>query len=251
VANIPLLTHCTLTGVDARTDLHALCDMSSDYPLVEWGFLYSPKRQGQPGRYPSVDLLRQAFTELPAHVRVALHVCGSGVSHLVDSEPVVSELVGLVGSRGGRVQLNFNAHAIGSTFTLDQVCISLEQYSTVEFITQYNQANVHVWKLLRECKNHSVLFDASGGRGIETSKWEVPLPCVRCGYAGGLGPGNVALEVQRIAALTGEAPYWIDMEGKLRDGDDWFDLNACEAVLRALFVSVLADSEASKLPLSA
>lgn len=228
------LTHCTLTGVDAKTDLQSLCDLSREFPVVEWGFLYSPKRQGQLGRYPSVDFLSDAFNDLPAQVRVALHVCGSGVSNLLDGEPVVTELAKFLGSRNGRIQLNFNARAVGDTFALHQVRNCIERFSTIEFITQYNEANTHVWESLKGCKNHSVLFDASGGRGIKASRWETPLLNLRCGYAGGLGPENVALEARKIGALVDNAPFWIDMEGKLRDRDDWFDLKACQSVLKAL-----------------
>lgn len=228
------ITYCTLTGVDERTDLSMIAGLSTQYPSVEWGFLYSPKRQGQPGRYPSVEFLQAAFKTLPANVNVAFHVCGEGVHQLIEGEATVSELVKLVGQRAGRIQLNFNAHAIGSTFTIEQVRFCIETHSPIEFITQYNQSNVHVWKLLKDCKNHSVLFDASGGRGIETTDWEAPLPGVRCGYAGGLGPANVAAALTKILEATGNAPFWIDMEGKLRDGDDWFDLNAARAVLDAV-----------------
>ena len=102
------LTHCTLTGVDEKTALHELIDLSVEHPIAEWGFLYSPKRQGQPGRYPSVAMLSKSFSYLPAYVRVALHVCGQGVPDLLTGESTVSGLVAMVGERSGRVQLNFN-----------------------------------------------------------------------------------------------------------------------------------------------
>lgn len=97
------ITRCTLTGVDNRTELESIAALSEQYPFVEWGFLYSPKRQGQAGRYPSISFLRKAFKELPEQVNIALHVCGSGVPQLIDCEPIASELVQLVGLRGGRV----------------------------------------------------------------------------------------------------------------------------------------------------
>ena len=103
-----LLTHVTLTGMDDHTDLAALAALSARYPLVEWGFLYSPKRQGQGGRYPSVETLRHAFRGLPLNVSVALHVCGAGVPNLLSGEPVITGLVEDVAVRGGRVQLNFS-----------------------------------------------------------------------------------------------------------------------------------------------
>lgn len=228
------LTHCTLTGVDENTDLAMVANLSAQHPVVEWGFLYSPKRQGQPGRYPSANLLLKAFKELPGYVKVALHVCGAGVPQLIDAEPVVSELVQLVGQRGGRVQLNFNARTIDDKFTLAQVHECIARYPDVQFITQNNSANAEVWKYLNDLSNHSILFDASGGKGIETDEWLPPIEGVRCGYAGGLGPVNVAAELKEIHAVTGDTPFWIDMEGKLRDNEDRFDLTAVEAVLQAI-----------------
>lgn len=243
--NFGKLTHCTLTGVDEKTDLPELIDLSVEHPIAEWGFLYSPKRQGQPGRYPSVGFLRKSFHELPLHVRVALHICGSGVLQLIEGEPVVTELVQLVGQRGGRIQLNFSAHAI-SNFTLDRVRDCIQRFPLIEFITQYNEANVHVWKSLCDVPNHSVLFDASGGRGIAADAWSAPLDGVRCGYAGGLGPQNMALELQEIQTVAGDAPFWIDMEGKLRDGADWFDVGACKTTLEGLATVALIDSGESE-----
>jgi predicted TIM-barrel enzyme len=228
------LTFCTLTGVDENTPLGELSSLSNRYPVVEWGFLYSPKRQGQPGRYPSVEYLRMAFSQLPAHVNVALHVCGDGVRQLIYAETFVTELVRLVEQRGGRVQLNFNAHRAESEFSLAQVRACIARYPGVQFITQYNTANAHVWEELKDLSNHSVLFDASGGNGISPSEWMPPLKGVACGYAGGLGPDNVDTELARIHAVTGNAPFSIDMEGKLRDRDDCFNRNAAKAVLDAV-----------------
>jgi hypothetical protein len=58
---------------------------------------------------------------------------------------------------------------------------------------------------------------------------------VRCGYAGGLGPANVADELPRIAAAAGARDFWIDMASSLREpGSGAFSLDACERVLAAV-----------------
>lgn len=235
-----VLTFCTLTGLDEKTPLNEIDSLSRQFPIVEWGFLYSPKRQGHPGRYPSVEFLRNAFKELPAHVKVALHVCGAGVPQLIDAEPVVSELVQLVGQRGGRVQLNFNARTTEDKFTVAQIHACIARHPDVQFITQHNGANANVWLPLKDLPNHAVLFDASGGKGISADQWLPPLDGMRCGYAGGLGPDNVSAELTKIRAVAGTAPFWIDMEGKLRDSDDWFDLGVSKAVLQAVTGSFLS-----------
>ncbi|WP_291517410.1 hypothetical protein [Acidovorax sp.] len=223
------LTHCTLTGVDEKTALHELIDLSVDHPIAEWGFLYSPKRQGQPGRYPSIAMLGKSFSDLPANVRVALHVCGQGVPDLLAGESKVSRLVAMVGERGGRVQLNFNQTR--EPIDLDALRDFLKANHALQVITQHNDANSHVWPALQGAGNHAVLFDSSGGRGILAGQWQQALNGVPCGYAGGLGCNNLDEQLEAIAAAAGSASTWIDMEGSLRrmdaDGHDWFSLEHC------------------------
>lgn len=234
---------CTLTGVDESTDLPTLTALSREFPIVEWGFLYSPKRQGLPGRYPSADSLRRAFTELSPEVRVALHVCGGGVPDLLEGESVVSELVELVAARNGRVQLNFNQTR--DPLDLGQLIGFMSRHPALTVITQHNLANYWLWRLLRVAANHAVLFDASGGRGLLPEAWPEPLPGVPCGYAGGLGPENLSEQLTRIQAVAGNAAIWVDMEGRLRtvgaDGVDRFDLGRCRACLTSMAEALVAE----------
>lgn len=230
VTTTPHLTHITMTGVDDHTDLTSLAVLSDRYQLAEWGFLYSPKRQGQGWRYTSVETLHYALLSLPEYVRVALHVCGAGVPNLLAGEPVVSGLVESVAARAGRIQLNFNQAR--DNIDLDMLTALLERFPSLKIIIQHNESNETVWERL--CGSHAnfiALFDSSGGRGIERSAWPTPLPGIRCGYAGGLGPNNLAKTLPRIFAAAGGHPHWIDMEGKLRRQDDVFDLQLAEACL--------------------
>lgn len=230
------LTHFTLTGVDEKTSLESVASLSESHPVAEWGFLYSPSRQGLPGRYPSIKTLVRAFQSLPPHVRVAMHVCGSGVSNLIVGKSAERQLLDLVAARGGRVQLNFNQ--LRYPVALGELIALLDAYRDVTFITQINKSNHGVWESLAErgAINHVGLFDASGGRGIVRSEWPQPLP-ISCGYAGGLGPDNIQQELDRIAAVAGSRSVWVDMEGKLRrtdaSGVDWLDLDACRTCLEA------------------
>jgi hypothetical protein len=57
---------------------------------------------------------------------------------------------------------------------------------------------------------------------------------VACGYAGGIGPDSIGADLTRIAEAVGEGVIWIDMEGRVRDEADRFDLNRVETVLRAV-----------------
>lgn len=217
---------CTFTGADEHTPIESLTGLSMIYPFIEWGLLYSPKRQGQPGRYPSVEFLKKQLTELPPYVKLALHICGAGVPALLSGECVVSELVSLIEARGGRVQLNFNIQH--GEVSLDQLDEFLGAHPNLHVITQHNLANADVWEALQSNANHALLFDGSGGRGILADSWPAPLGEILCGYAGGLGPENLAAQLPLIMSAASGRPFWIDMEGKLRDQDDRFNIHDAE-----------------------
>ena len=66
------------------------------------------------------------------------------------------------------------------------------------------------------------------------------------GYAGGLGPDNIESELQRIAAAAGDAPFWIDMETRVRsDNDEQFDLNKVRRCLEITAPLVSTESVAT------
>jgi hypothetical protein len=199
------------------------------------GFLYSPLLQCRSARYPSSCIIRRALETLPSHARVALHFCGIAVPRALAELEDESSLVSLVDSRGGRVQLNFDDTRL--PVALDQVWRLLDRYPKTTFIAQENEANRGRSQSISSLdhRNYSVFFDSSGGRGVTCADWPTPLP-LPCGYAGGIGPGNLEFELQRIRAAAGQRPIWIDMETKVRrieatTGADVFDLDAAAACL--------------------
>ena len=66
--------------------------------------------------------------------------------------------------------------------------------------------------------NLSFLFDESKGRGTLAANWPgvAEAAGVPFGYAGGLGPENVAAQLARMALAAHGAPVWVDMESSLR-----------------------------------
>jgi hypothetical protein len=224
------LSNCSLTGIDEATPLVELAVVSDMYPYAEWGFLYSPKRQGTPGRYPSVARIQRAFKELPPYVRVALHVCGSGVSQLLGGEPVVSGLVEQVRTRGGRVQLNFDAAA--GEVDLEQLRQFLLSRSDLMFITPHYESNKAVTQSLVGVENHAIVFDSSPGRDASPQAWQPPIESTLCGYTGGLGPDNLAQQLPRIYDVAGKCEFWINLEGRLRDEHDRFSMSYARKCLQ-------------------
>ena len=232
------VTKITLTGVDENTDLLQLAAISKANP-VEWGFLYSPKQQGEPGRYPSIYFLKKALALLPSSVQMALHVCGQGVGDILAGEPVATTLVDLLTARSGRLQLNFNHRK--RPVDVPALARFLTENQSLTVITQIHNGNSDVQPGLFQIlgfapANHALLFDASGGRGQVATTLEAPRHGVPCGYAGGIGPDNLVERVAAINTLVGDLDTWIDMESSLRTttgGTDWFDLQKCQVTLEA------------------
>ena len=129
---------------------------------------------------------------------------------------------------------NINIHALSKL---------IDQYPEKRFIFQYNENTKNAVNKLYNAKvRFSVLYDASGGRGISPQLWNAPLYSnVPQGYSGGLSPENIADNLDKIAVCTqrpsarydmhnnvvhemGERhDIWIDAEGKLKT-DDKFDI---------------------------
>jgi hypothetical protein len=223
------LSYCSLTGIDETTPLVELAVVSDMYPYAEWGFLYSPRQQGTPGRYPSVARIERAFKELPPYVRVALHVCGAGVSQLLDGERVVCRLADQLRARGGRVQLDFDAAR--SEVDLGRLRQLMLTHPDIVFITRHNDANKAVSQALAGVPNHAILFDSSVGRGLSPQSWQRAAESIPCGYAGGLGPETLGQQLPRIYEAADKATFWIDMEERLRDEHDRFSMSLARKCL--------------------
>lgn len=222
----------TLTGADDSTPQDALWALAKASTFgeenlsgIEWGILYSVSNQGE-GRYPSfkwIERLAERLEVKPVGPSFALHVCGRAVGDFLYGRGHVSEIARAF----NRIQINFRSQEF--TVTEIEACIRRNHSKTI--ITQHNQANRGLWQVLAHLDNHAVLFDESGGRGKYPETWDESLEVVNCGYAGGLGPDNLAAELPRIHAAAKGMPYWVDMEGKIRDENDLFDLNAAQQCL--------------------
>lgn len=218
----------TFTGVDETCSIDDLLTLLGADPRIELAILYSDTRAGA-GRYPNpawicgtAARVRGAF----GPGRVALHVCGRAVRRLLSGYSLHADLALLWDFQ--RIQLNgrFGPEDVDSLSAFIGVGPTITQFDS----------NPDLHGQVRH-PHHQVLFDASGGRGLERSEWPKHLGDWTCGYAGGLGPDNLQRELPRIAAAAGSFPYWIDMESKLRDEEDRFSIalarEALDAVLTA------------------
>lgn len=237
------LQRVTLTGVDECTDRKKLTALSEKYPFAEWGVLYSAARAGTTPRYPALAWI-DAFAKHAAvgHLPIALHLCGNIVTDLLtqvasgdDNSPVLELCRSF-----GRVQLNVNAAR--------HKAIPLQAYEglirrltrpdcATRCVVQLHDGNTALVEHLSalDLPVLDFLVDASGGNGQEAATWpDLNWGALRhAAFAGGLGPDNIAEKLAGIAALALVAPFGVDMESRVRDTADQFDLQKCEAVLEA------------------
>ncbi len=203
----------TFTGLDDATDQKRVVALSRRYP-IEWGILLG-RESGIP-RFPSAGTI-DALRCLP--IRRALHLCGPRAKEA--REGLASVKLACEGF--SRIQVN------GPDCDLDEmeaVAKALDRVVIVQW--RGEEFPAHRMSL-------RYLFDRSAGQGKPPTLWpRLPRNIVGtplCGYAGGIGPGNVRLVVDLIDA---DGPYWLDVESGVRTGDV-FDLDKCEAVCRALW----------------
>ncbi len=222
-----MLERVTITGADDSTSIPQLVELSQEFPFVEWGILVSRRQEGSP-RFPSREWIDELMAV--AHgMKLSMHVCGAWVRQVFVGElrwedlpscfPVVD-----------RIQINTHAERHASTVAfLDK----LAERPNVQFIFQWDGVNDHLIYAAKACGlNVAALFDTSGGAGILPNKWPMPAEDFSCGYAGGLGPDNVAAQVRKIEAVC-KKPFWIDMERRVRWPDDSrLDMDAVRTVLK-------------------
>ncbi|WP_114946509.1 hypothetical protein [Microvirga calopogonii] len=227
------LLSCTLTGVDQQTDLSKVIELSSRFPEAEFAILFSPERSGEQKRFPTFEFIQNMLNA--GRVRWAVHLCGRAVPDFIQSavskghtdwDQQAFQLA--THPRVSRLQLNFAFRR--AKFTVHELDTAIESLA-IPVITQEHRANEGVSCALA-APNHQVLFDASGGRGIPASEWAPPLDGKICGFAGGLGPETLSRALRGIKQVCDGRPFWIDMETRIRDENDWLDLDACERVLQ-------------------
>ena len=232
-----MLEILTFTGVDTQTDLGELLAVASDYPLVEFAILVGTET-GQDNRiFPPLNVVDQLRSQ-SAHLRTAVHLCGRYARAVMSGRPAADEALAV--SHGfGRVQVNLHGDwfdpaqipvsSPAVTEFADALQIAGEAHSVIlQHRGTWDSTPVHHPRV-------EYLFDLSEGAGIESfSSWPEPPASGRAGYAGGIGPHNIAQAMDFIHRYH-NSPMWLDMESQVRDSSYHLDLRKVRSLCEAVF----------------
>lgn len=218
---------CTLTGADDTVDPGDLFQLSQEFPFVEWGILIGSKSRH---RFPSANWIRRLCllaNYSDKKINLSLHICGSQLDLITTGNPIPGSA-----PQFKRCQLNFHGEPRGNVG--GKIAEAFEKMLpwAPTIIFQLDGEN---HSLSKECLANAFscvgLHDLSHGAGVTPAEWpEGGTAHMPYGYAGGLGPDNIAEQLPKIHAAAFGAPYWIDMETKLYTGLQ-FDLAKCREVL--------------------
>lgn len=201
----------TITGADDAVNPSDMVALSAEFPFLEWGILLSTKRQGTP-RYPTMTpKWAEGLLALSESCQLSAHLCGELARNTAHGEwpawlPAIFK----------RCQIN----GYNSSYCAGVTDMSIDYQ--VEFILQC-RAEVDLQEFATQSiamGRASVLFDPSGGNGVEPFAWPVAPMNTKVGFAGGIRPDNVEATISEISAANPMlADFWIDMESGVRAAD--------------------------------
>ena len=198
------IKYITFTGADDTIEPALIV-----HPNVEWGILFSSSKQ-KSNRFPSFEWIEDLIIKQPG-INLSAHICGRWVREICKGQ-MNEDIAWVMSSPFGRIQLNFHAY-IHFITNLEDFTVLMNSYGG-QWIFQFDDINN---SLLDQARNLGVtnalaLFDTSGGAGIVPDEW--PKTESLAGYAGGLGPDNLADELKKIEDVVGDGTIWVDMETK-------------------------------------
>jgi hypothetical protein len=240
-------------GADDSVNPNLLGIYSHLYPLVEFGVLFRPDKEGQP-RYATaewVQRLGQVAGKSDGKMKLAAHLCGDRVNEVLVGDDAFVKTLPDLGFK--RVQINATAVNGVDTSKLGESAESflsiVTKHPELEFILQKNEETKPLWEGLLNLdsepagkagylpKNVSMLLDESKGTGVLASSWPSPPEEYEIGYAGGIGPRNIAKVLEDVLDAGNGRAIWIDMESSLRskkNDKDIFDMDKCYEVIEAV-----------------
>lgn len=225
------LERVTLTGADESVRASHLAALSREFPHVEWGILIG-SHEGT--RFPGIEWIQTLVkerVECGNKMALSLHICGQHLRDIATGKSSLLDLIGPGLCAFERCQLNWHAEPQGDVAEriLAAFCNLFPWEPTIIFQMDGINGDLASGCIRRfRCAG---LHDRSHGTGVKPDVWPEALSEMQTGWAGGLGPENVASELPQIAARA-NGPFWIDMETQLFS-EGQFDLDKCRSVLEA------------------
>lgn len=249
----------TFTGVDGRTDPGALADIARQYPLVEFGILIGTHTDMKDrGIFPSLPIIDRFKNAAAKHsFDAALHLCGQHTRVIMggfdEEDPlimhsamVVPPAITMQSLCDGFERVQVNLH--GDHWDSRHIDVNAQRITAfAEWVTRDTSVKTVILQHRGSWLDVPVvhprieyLWDTSEGRGEDSiAKWPGPpitsnLADLRWGFAGGLGPHNMD-QAMAFAKAYPHRRVWMDMEGKVRTDDGWFDLEKVRKVCAIAF----------------
>lgn len=222
----------TITGADDETDIDEMLDLTSDHTFLEWGILFGREAKQGTTRYPTSRWIEDwlaAAEDSWTTVSSAAHLCFPWPRNLSCNALTWDEIYRL--RDFNRIQVNQSYHEVNQDY-IKALFLSISNIGK-PVIFQNNGtlpvADIDHYVSGMTCSTiPQVLFDCSGGRGVEIKDYPEPLSDMLCGYAGGIGPENIERVLTDLAQKFPKAEYWVDMESRVRT-EDHLDLNKIKA----------------------
>lgn len=235
------LEKITCSDMREYNEIDDIINLGKTYPMAEFAIQAHPSKfSGWMPRYVWFDTLMHAAKM--NNINLAMHVNAEWRTEICRGNiPYeIKRMWNLQRANGmpviGRVQININGGKESFRFYADRVADIIRAYPNIEFVFQYTpRQRARLKKLDATGAPFSMLFDASGGRGISPLAWHAPVSKNhKMGYSGGLSPENVAENLDKInLVLPTDYNTWIDAEGKLKDPDTkQFDVARAEKYIQ-------------------
>lgn len=218
------LEYITCSDMREHNSIDDIIDLGKKYPMAEFAIQAHPSKfSAYMPRYVWFDTLMHAARV--NDINLAMHVNSEWRTEICHGNiPFeIKRMWDLRRDNGkpviGRVQVNINGGRDRFSFCAAKVADIIRAYPDIEFIFQYTpRQRTRLKKLDRAGVAFSMLFDASGGRGISPRAWRAPvMDNHKMGYSGGLSPENVYENLDKInLILPANYNTWIDAEGKLK-----------------------------------
>lgn len=242
----------TFTGVDSYAPLDQIWEVVRDRPYVELGILVSDTNPGR--RYwtwpEALDLVSTVGvgggTLASLGARVAFHVCGGGARYKLATDQDIGRRLSQAHRAGLRYRTQINGlQIIRELQDCGRVLAQAGCDGVILQAAECTDGDVlgrpDFWNGSADVFQY--LIDGSGGRGILPERWPNTVSYTRVGYAGGLGPDNLLVELPKILQVASPG-WWIDMESSLRVHSGQFDIEPSDTFSLEKMVSALMAFEA-------